>query len=394
MTLPFTLLLAWLALVAGLLIVWRSHLLGLWREPVFTAPILLVESDDWGAGPLSQAEVLAAIADCLERHQDAFGHPARMTLALILAMPKPDGGALTTLADPAQRPILDAIRNGIARGVFAPQLHGMTHFWPPALSAAATSQPEAAAWLAAPDFTESLPSPLQSRWVDTSSLPSRPLERCVVERAVAEETDLYAELLGAPPEVVVPPTFVWTQEVEAAWAAAGVRLVVTPGRRSTCRNADGKPACSDRDMRNGERGAGDVLYLVRDDYFEPSFGHRAEHALAALARKSALGRPCLLETHRWNFLRETAGDPQAALAEMDELYRLALRAFPTLRFASCTELGRAIRDRDPAWIERSRGRRFTIWLRRAASLPRFGKAARLTGLLPLLNLFARPVRLP
>jgi hypothetical protein len=52
-----------------------------------------------------------------------------------------------------------------------------------------------------------------------------------------------------------------------------------------------------------------------------------------------------------------------------------------------------LNDNDPAWVERDRRRRFTIWLRRVAALPRFGKAARLIGLLPLLNLFARPDRL-
>jgi len=147
-------------------------------------------------------------------------------------------------------------------------------------------------------------------------------------------------------------------------------------------------------MRNGERGAGDVLYLVRDDYFEPAFGHRPEQALAALVRKTELGRPCLLETHRGNFLAAAGGDPTTTLAALDALYTQALRDFPTLRFASCAELGRAIRTSDATWIEQDRRRRFTIWLRRAAGLPRFGKVARLAGLLPLLNLFARPDRHP
>jgi len=387
-------LLAWPLLVSGLLLAWRKPLLALWREPVFKAPILIVESDDWGAGPLAQAEALAAIAECLARQRDASGRPAIMTLALVLAVPEPGcppSGPLRrqTLADPALQPIREAIRAGQARGVFALQLHGMEHFWPESLFAAARKNPEVAAWLAAPELTEQLPSPLQSRWTDAAVLPSRPLSRPAVAAAVAEETRLYAALFGVAPEVVVPPTFVWNREVEAAWAAHGVQLIITPGRRLTGRDGAGHPAGVDRDMRNGERGEGGVIYLVRDDYFEPSFGHRPEQALAALARKTALGRPCLLETHRGNFLVATVGNPAAALAALDELYSRALRDFPALRFASCAELGRAIRTGDSAWIERDGQRRFTIWLRRAATLPRFGKAARLAGLLPLLNLFAR-----
>jgi hypothetical protein len=394
MTFLFAVLLAWLALAAVLLFAWRGHLLALWREPAFRAPILIVESDDWGAGPLAQADALAALAAGLSRHHDAEGRPARMTLGLILASPNPGMVGRVTLADIAQRPILEAVLAGRGQGVFAPQLHGMEHFWPDAVRAAAREQPEVRAWLAAPDLAERLPSPLQSRWTDASRLPSRPHDRLAVEIAVAEETTLYARLFGAPPEVVVPPTFVWTRDVEAAWAAAGVRVIVTPGRRLTARDGAGKPAGVDRDMRNGERGEGDVLYLVRDDYFEPVFGHRPDQALAALARKTALARPCLLETHRSNFLAAAGGDPAAALAALDELYTRALRDFPALRFASCAELGRAIRTGDPAWIEQERRRRFTIWLRRAAVLPRFGKAARRSGLLPLLNLFARSDRHP
>jgi hypothetical protein len=239
-----------------------------------------------------------------------------------------------------------------------------------------------------PNYTEALPSPLQSRWVDASVLPSRPLDRSAVEAAVADEVGLYRALFGSAPEVVVPPTFVWTEAVESAWAAAGVQVVVTPGRRLTCRDAEGRPACADKTMRNGERGAGDLVYLVRDDYFEPALGHTPEQALAALRRKSALGRPCLLETHRSNFLVATGRDPATALTALDDLYERALVDFPRLRFASCAELARAIRDADPAWIARDGRQRFTIWLQRIASVPRFGKLARVLGLLPLLGLFA------
>jgi hypothetical protein len=421
MTVLFLLLFLWLAVIAGLLFYWRGQLRAFWREPVFKSPILIVESDDWGAGPTSQAEALLALSACLGRHHDAYGRSAQMTLALILAIPKPNMAGQITLADAIHQPVLNAILAGKAQGVFALQLHGMMHFWPDALQKAATKQPEVQAWLSNPVITENLPSPLQSRWTNAASLPSTPHTLEALETAVAEEVDIFNSLFShdknvgaasaanseriaalkafaaeAAPTgvvtslVVVPPTFVWDARVEAAWAKHGVGVVITPGRRLTGRDANGKPAGQDKTMLNGDRGEGDVLYLVRDDYFEPIFGHRPEQAIAALARKTALGRPCLLETHRWNFLTETGGDPPAALAALDDLYTRALHDFPALRFASCAELGQAIRTHDGNWIEQDRHRRFTIWLHRIASLPRFGKAARLTGLLFILNLFAQP----
>jgi len=384
---------AWGLGVAAILFLHRRALIALWREPVLRHPVLIVESDDWGAGPLEQAQALDSIADCLARHQDVDGRAPVLTVALILALPEPgDAARLRRLDAPEFAPILAALRAGITRGVLAPQLHGMTHFWPLSLARAALVQPQVAAWLAAPDLTERLPSPLQSRWTDAAELPSLPLDGATLRAAVAAEVAAYNELLGAPPQVVVPPTFVWTAGVEAAWAAAGMRVLVTPGRRYTCRDGAGRPAGVDKTMRNGERAGGEAVYLVRDDYFEPLFGHTPEQALAALAGKTDLGRPCLLETHRSNFLAEAGGDPGKSLTALDSLYRQALTAFPTLRFMSCAELGKALYSNDPAWIEQGRRRRFTIWLRRVGGLPRFGKAARLAGLLPLLNLFARSDR--
>lgn len=380
---------AWGLAVAAILFPHRRVLIALWREPVMRHPVLIVESDDWGAGPVEQARALAAITDGLSRHRDGAGRSPVMTVALILALPEANVATrLRPLDAPEFASVLDALKAGIARGVLAPQLHGMTHFWPPALGRAALEQPQVATWLAAPELTERLPSPLQSRWTDASVLPSRPLEVAAIHEAVAEEVALYARVLGAPPRVVVPPTFVWSADVEAAWAAADVRVLVTPGRRLTSRDGAGRPAGVDREMHSGERGEGGLIYLVRDDYFEPLLGHTPERALTALANKTALGRPCLLETHRNNFLLAAGGDPERALAALDELYRRALAETPSLRFLSCAELGRILREADPAWIEQDRRRRFTIWLRRIARLPRFGKAARLSGLLFLLNLFA------
>ena len=235
----------WLGATGSLLIYYRRDLWALWREPMLRDPVMIIESDDWGAGPVAaQATALNRLAEVLSRYRDQNGRHPVMTLALVLAVP--DGRAISLdgqyhrlqLDDPLFAPVLQAIERGRAAGVFALQLHGMEHYWPAALMA--SSDPAVKAWLTAepPGTTEKLPSPLQSRWVDAAVLPSRPLEPAVVEAAVKEETGLYQCLFGEPPRVAVPPTFVWTETVERAWARAGVECVVTPGLRSACRNAE------------------------------------------------------------------------------------------------------------------------------------------------------------
>lgn len=386
-------LLGWLAANALILVVFRREFARLWREPVFRQPVLVVDSDDWGAGPPVQGEALREIAAVLQRHRDRTGRPALVNLALVLAVP--DGPAIASsgtyrracLDAPGFSPVLDALRDGVRRGVFALQLHGLEHYWPETLM---RSRDEAVrAWLRerAPATTERLPSPLQSRWVDAGELPSRAHAAAAVDRAVDEEVQAYTRIFGAPPAVVVPPTFVWTREVERAWAARGVACIVTPGRRSTCRDADGRPAGDEGPLSNGDRD-GALVYLVRNDYFEPSRGRDALHALGALDHAVAQGRPCLLENHRDNFIGD-AGQRQASLTELDMLFREALRRHPGLRFLSTAELGRILLDRPPAWlVTGARPRAPLVWARIAAS-GRPWKLLRMTGAAALVGAVLR-----
>lgn len=363
-----------------------------WREPVLRHPVLIIESDDWGPGPPGHAQALERLAVCLGQFRDGTGRAPVMTLGLTLSLPHGEAIAAADfsayharlITDPAYADILSAAQAGIRAGVFAPQLHGMAHYWPDALMAAARQDPAVRTWvLGGPgQETEALPSPLQSRWVDASVLPSRPLPGSEVESAVAAEVSLYRQVFGATPAVVVPPTFVWTQAVEAAWARQGVSALVTPGFRCTGRDAGGQPRCEAMPLHNGQTGMGDITYLVRDRYFEPARGHRAEQGLVALADKTAQGRPCLLETHRFNF----TGNGQAdALAELDKLLRQSLARHAGLRFASAAELAGQYRQQGD-WISKGFRPRLSAWAVRMGQVPRFARLARMSGLGLVLSL--------
>ncbi|WP_324780162.1 hypothetical protein [Thiobacillus sedimenti] len=383
--------------LAMLLLLWLATLLAFavplvarWREPVLKCPVLIIESDDWGAGPLRQADLLGRLAALLQRIRDRTGRPAAMTLGVVLAVP--DGARIAasgcsayhelSLADGRFEGVRAAMQAGMQAGVFAPQLHGQCHYWPPALMAAARGDAGVRAWLGAaePAMTEELPSPLQSRWIDASRLPSRALDAATIGQAVAAEAAAYGSLFGAPPRVAVATTFVWNEVVERAWAEAGVEVVVTPGRRATCRNAAGQPDGIDATMLSGSRSGAGQTYLVRDAYFEPSLGHGAQRLADSLTARTRQGRACLAETHRFNFLRAEA----ASLAALEAALQGALTACPGLRFLFPLELAHALRTRDPAWVETRLRPRLAAWCARLDEIPRFARAARLTGLaLPL-----------
>ncbi len=372
----------WLGVVTSIIFCYRRELGRLWREPVLRWPVLVLESDDWGAGPLDQASALDDISAILRRFSDSTGRPAVMSLAVVLAVPNGraiascgNGYSRICLDEPMLSPVLGALKRGEAQGAFSLQLHGLEHYWPESLMACADSRVQA--WLRAqpPASTERLPSYLQSRWVDASCLPSRPLGD--VQRAVAEEVEVYRRVFGRSPTLVVPPTFVWTPAVEHAWAAQGIECVITPGCRYVARAADGSSVADDARFANGDS-TGGITYLVRYDYFEPARGRDAAYAQRALRRASAEGRPCVLENHRINFCQGPALCAHS-LGELQQLLAGALAVTPRLRFLSSGDLFNIMKTRDAQWIaSRWRERLPFIW-QRLRQTGRLWKLLRLTG---------------
>ena len=100
MTLLWLLSAGFACLWAGVFAAFARPLAARWREPVLKYPVLAIESDDWGAGPLAQADLLARLAACLQRMRDAAGRPAVMTLGMVMEVP--DGARIA--ADGGARP--------------------------------------------------------------------------------------------------------------------------------------------------------------------------------------------------------------------------------------------------------------------------------------------------
>jgi hypothetical protein len=380
--------LLWLVVTSMLLaLAFRRALFAAWREPVLRAPVLILESDDWGYGPLLQAERLDRMADLLAEFRDTLGRHPVATLGIVLAGPDTEhiraddcrAYHRVTLADPLLASVRDAMLRGAARGVFTLQLHAMEHYWPACLMHQAASNEQIRNWLTGAEFpsTEALPSALQSRWIDATELPSKSLPIDDVALAVAEEVRTFTAVFGTKPEVVVPPTFVWNDAVESAWARAGARVVVTPGIRNESRDASGSVVAGGRTFFNAATGPHGVSYVVRDCYLEPSLGVTHERTLDAMRSNTRAGRPTLVEMHRLNFL----GDERTAQHALDEVKRLleiARAEFPALRFMSTAELARQSRDRS-ALVDRRIRMRVHWFIRRLAGISRLRKLAWATG---------------
>lgn len=370
-----------------LLFYYRRTLRALWQEPTLRRPVLIIESDDWGPESAEHACILSRLMAVLASHRDSSGHAAVMTLGVVLSVPDSKRIRQAAATEYHRRRIdhpdfaktLEVIQEGERRGVFSLQLHGMEHFWPPALLLAAPVNPKVKQWLTAEGIpnTEELPSPLQSRWIDASSLPSKSLNEAEIAAAVAEETKAFTSIFGRLPQVVVPPTFIWNEVVEKHWAQAGVQVIMTPGRRLEHRDETGKPVPVGAPITNGMRSASGAFYMVRNGYFEPQWGHTASRALQKLRENWQLARPTLFETHRFNF---TGAAADQAFAELHGLLGQALKRYPNLLFMGTAQLVERMLNQDPSFIENRLSSRVQIWLQRLMQEERLPKLAWITGL--------------
>lgn len=385
----------------GICLVFSPGFYRCWREPVLRHPVLIFESDDWGAGPPEQTAALGQLRELLARFQDKSGRHPVMTIGVILAIADTarihgqDGQHYFSrdLGQSEFGAVREQLIKGRDEGVFALQLHGREHYWPDSLMRAAQSHSAVRSWLTGEGIprTEQLPAHLQARWTDASELPSRPLSEQQVLEAIKDERALFAHCFGQGPRVAVATTFVWNEDVERAWAAQGIDAIVTPGRRYTLRDAQGQPGGIDKTMRNGDVSQAGQIYLVRDVYFEPALGHDATRLVEGGVQRVRLGRPILVEIHRFNFLGG-AQRINTSLSRMEEGIAAVLRTLPNVRFMATAQLAEALRLRDGAIVEQRFAARLRVWLQRIEELGRFRKLATFSGLGAVLWLVKQAVR--
>ena len=390
----------WFVCVIALLWVrYAADLKRLWLEPMLNYPVVILESDDWGVGPMEQQEVLEEIIDLLSDYCDSDGQHPVMTLGLILAEPDVDKIKETqgknyfrrTLTSKRYKTLLNTIQKGVDNGVFSVQLHGLEHFWPASVMKCIDKQPKVERWLFENSLpiSESLPSELQSRWLDCSALPCNTHQPEEINAAIDDELKLYEKIFGQLPGVVVPPTFVWTEKVEQAYANRHIKTLVTPGKQFTGRDIEGNLLTNNRYFYNGQISQDGLLYLVRDDYFEPGLGHKALNLLARIKDKANCGRPSLLEIHRFNFIKNTQ-DKTNSLSELNSLLQLVTKHFSNVRYMSSEQLADILRihhhEEQSNFIINSFVKRVKIWLARVKLFFQYNRLAKYSGFNALLRL--------
>jgi len=379
------------AVIVILLLVYGGEFKRLWLEPMLHHPVVIFESDDWGVGPKEQVSALGDLLELFLHYRDQKHHHPVLTLGMVLAEPDVEKIKIDSqtyfrrdLSDENYRDLVQVINKGQKLEVFSVHLHGMEHFWPDSLMNA-IHQEDVRHWLFGTNdgerITENLPSFLQSRWCDTSILPSLELKEVEIKKAIEAEKDCFKSVFEIEPTVVVPPTFVWTEAVIKQYVSQEIHLFVTPGRQYIGRDAESNLQENGRTFYNGDTDHGNnAFYLVRDVYFEPRLGHKADRVLTDIIDRTDCARPSLIEMHRFNFL----SDKQNSLNELKSLLDIISEQLPQTLFLSVEELANVYMSNDlklHSFLER-----FWIWIKRIQLFLQYKRLAKYSGFNMLLKL--------
>ena len=312
--------------------------------PRTPAPMLVIESDDWGAirvpdraalsamqacglssrnpfdrlDSLETPDDLDALLDALGSVKDANGLPARFTMNTVMA--NPDLEALlennfdsyryrTISALPEKYPlyaqVLALFEQGMNDGRLKPQFHGREHLNVPAWMQACRGGTDAllkAARCGVYGIDVALDGMRRRNFMAAWDFHSQ-AEQAFVLDSIREGLELFEAQFGIRSVSAIAPCYVWDQQCERIAAEAGVRFFQGIVRQYVPRI--GRERYGFKLNYTGRFGHAGVRYLVRNCFFEPSIEQGRDVVADCLRRLEALfsmNRLAVLSTHRINFM--------------------------------------------------------------------------------------------
>ena len=350
---------------------WRSRSLNYkkgWRSK---QPILVIESDDWGAEHVPGADALeemkkgtSAFESCylnydgLERpedierlcevlrtYRDANGRPAVMTMNFVMA--NPDFKAVEQSGysvfraktidegfnhEPEGDRLRKSYRRGIEGGMLVPQLHGQLHFcpddWLERLRQGEAGTLKAFKLRMVGENSNANGIGIQSM------APIYHTSKESIRHLVEEGVRTFRQVFNMSSLTTIAPCYAWrTPETEQALLSNGV--LAMQGREYQCLpNGSVKPHYS------GELGPGGILYMIRTCRLEPISARTSVDECFAQIRDAFARRvPAVLSSHRVNYTsRVDRSIRDKGLATLNGVLKRVTQAYPDVEFLSSDKL--------------------------------------------------------
>ena len=340
-----------------------------------TRPMLVIESDDWGAEHIRSAEALweilgrearfsdeSSFSDGLERpgdvdrlcdvlssFRDSEGRNAVLTANFVMANPDFKAVKESGFRDFRYRPIQSgfnheeepdglwkAYRAAIENDVMVPQFHGLLHFSP--AEWLSRLQRGDSATLKAFELEMIGEGPDSIGIGLTSMAPIYHGSEEAIEEQVRAGTELFRRTFGMESITTIAPCYGWrSPETENALLRHGVRAM------------QGRPYqyLPDGRMRmhyTGQHGYGGMVYMVRNCLLEQINGTSTiAQCKSEIAEAFAHRVPAIVCSHRMNYTsRVSTKTRDNGLKSLEEVLQFVLSKYPDAEFAGSDALSMAL----------------------------------------------------
>ena len=345
--------------------------------------IIVIESDDWGSIRMPSKEVyeqllrdgynvdrdlfsrydslergndLAALFDVLQSVKDKNGHPAVITADSVVANPDFDkieaNGfssycyELTTNTYQHQSGCensYELIKQGIAGGVWHPQLHGREHLnvirWMKALQ---DGDEIAHLCFSQRHFslTKDASAKVKARYMDAfaNATPDSLKEEMVI---LQEATHLFEKIYGYRSKSFIAPCYIWKKELEPEMKACGLDyLQGLPLQQIPI--CDDPLKCKTKYHYLGQKNRYGQRYLIRNAFFEPYKGgiNGVDDCLKRVSIAFKCHKPAVISSHRLNFIGSLDTDYRDKnLKQFKSLLTQIIKNWPDVEFMSSDQLG-------------------------------------------------------
>lgn len=335
----------------------------------FGRPLVLLQSDDWGrvgvrdeegraelrsAGlnlgecpydlySLETAEDVGAVKEMLESISDAVGQPASLEMNFVVANVDFQASATQNFAKIILKPLLEglpgswrrpglyeAYREGIAKRVFSPALHGASHFCRQAVSESLARADERGElirtlWKAQTPYIH-----WRMPWVGYEywNPVRKPAERFVSPQEqqhwIAFAAELFEKFFRQRPISACAPGYRANDATARSWREQGIRIA---------QNGPGA-------MRAPHFDEGGLLHTYRSADFEPALNPelQVQECVASALRWFAAGVPFVISAHSINFHSTLAPFRQRTLPLLRELLHSLTKACPDVLFVNSQQL--------------------------------------------------------
>jgi len=366
---------------------WVLAQLSNFRSRRVEGPVLVIESDDWGAIRMPDTTVYESLkksglavdqssydrVDCLESREDVFsllevldqirnssGSCPVFTLNMIMGNPdfkkiKADDFSRFHHEDlrvsydryHGDSPVFELLE-AVKRGVVVPQFHGREHLnlglWLHDLSHS-YSQTRLAFDHGFYGLTTKTSSGVQKNylaayWAERHS--DLPEMRASMEDGIR----IFRDVFGFTPKTMVPPNYVLPEELECVAARNGISAI--QGQRGQLVPNPGDRSARIRRSYTGEKNSFGQIYMVRNVKFEPFENPSKDWVSSGLKEVSSafsLGVPAIVSTHRANYVSGlSSANRQNSLVLLDQFLRQVVQRWPDTVFMSSDSLASMLEE--------------------------------------------------